>query len=285
MTTPATQLKIGLFVLCTLAAVIAIAVGFGIRMHAAKVRYHTYFDESVSGLEVGAPVDFRGVLIGNVGSIEVAPDRVRIDVALDLTEQDATRLRLRERAHALRARLESTGITGVKYVDLEPVAEEEPPPDLAFVPDLRYIPSRPSLLGELAVQAQHVGRRVPVLVDHATEAVDKLSNLLDQVRDQQLAARIRAAIDHTDAAVGDVRSLVRKADRAGLPDRAAAVLADLDAVAAKAKDVLVSLDGSGELEQTIRDLGDAARAFHDFVQEVEREPDVLLKGRARSKRL
>jgi paraquat-inducible protein B len=38
---------------------------------------------------------------------------------------------------------------------------------------------------------------------------------------------------------------------------------------------------SSELGTTIRDLGDAARAVRTLAQEIEREPDILVKGRGR----
>ena len=43
-------------------------------------RYVSYFDESVQGLDVGSPVKFRGVTIGTVGGIDVAPDHRHVEV-------------------------------------------------------------------------------------------------------------------------------------------------------------------------------------------------------------
>ena len=45
--------------------------------------------------------------------------------------------------------------------------------------------------------------------------------------------------------------------------------------------MLGQLDLGDDVSQTIRDLGDAARSFRDFVDELEREPDILIKGRGR----
>jgi phospholipid/cholesterol/gamma-HCH transport system substrate-binding protein len=309
MTTPATQFKLGLFVLIGLAAAALAAVGLGLHTRTPSVRYHSYFDESVSGLEIGSPVDFRGVRIGFVGSIAIAPDLEHIDVGLDVAKAEADMLRLEDLAPTLRARLETQGITGVKYVDIQPRnVDEHPLPELEFAPDLHYIPARHSLLFALERQLDRVGKQVPVLVDHATATVDKLGRVFDDFHDQQMAKRIADVIDHTDATVMDLRRLVRRVDRADLPEKTGAAIADLDAAVQKAREVLAKLSGidaliasarrsadaigdfgrsasgGGELEQTIRDLGDAARAFRDLVQEVERDPDMLVKGRARSKK-
>ena len=280
MTTPATQLKLGLFALCAIVAIVAAALGLGLHARTPTVRYHTYFDESVSGLDIGSSVDFRGVRIGAVGAIGIAPDHVHIDVALDLVQARLSELDL-VRNVPVQAQLDASGITGVKYVDLEP-KNDEVPAVLAFPPDLHYIPARPSLLYSLEGQAARVGRRVPVLVERAVEVVDKLGGLLDEFRDAHVAGQIRSAIAHADAAVADVRHLVHGVDSAELAARARGAFARLDAAIATAREAIARLDSGDELDRTVRDVGDAARGFRELVEQVEEQPDVLVKGRGRS---
>ena len=270
MITPKTQFKIGLLVICTIAALGAIAVMLGLRARTPVVRYHTYFDESVSGLGAGSPVEFRGLRIGTVGAIALAPDRVRIDVALDVALASALKLGLPERATELRAKLESSGITGVKYVDVEPSAAT-PAPELAFAPDRNYIASKPSFLHTLEAYADRVGKSVPVLVERATVALDKLARVLETIDDEHMVAKVSSAIEHSDATIADVRRLVREIDRADLASKAASTLVHLG-----------GFDSDGDFERGLRDIGAAARAFRELVQEIEREPDMLVKGRARS---
>lgn len=284
MTAATTQLKLGLLVLCVIAAGIAIAISLGLRVRTPTVRYHTYFDESVSGLDIGSVVEFRGVRIGSVGEIAVAPDRTHIDVALDITRSDAAELHLAQVALAYRARLETSGITGVKYIDVEPQTAG-PPPALAFTPDRRYIPSRPSMLHTLEANVQRVGDSVPLLAERAANAADKLGRLLDDLERERIATRFGTALDHADEAFDELHRLVRHVDRADLPRKADAVLAELDAAAAKVRGAVGKLEGDGELARAMRELGSAARAFRELVQEVEREPDILIKGRARSGKL
>lgn len=273
MIAPKTQFKIGLLVICTLAALGAIAIMLGLRARTPVVRYHTYFDESVSGLDVGSVVEFRGLRIGTVGVIALAPDRLHVDVALDLALASALDLGLPERAAALCAKLDSSGITGVKYIDLEPANPASPAPVLAFVPDRNYIASRLSLLHTLEARADQLGRLVPLLVERATFAVNKIARLLDTLDDEKVVTKVSTAVAHTDAAIGDLRRVVRDLGRAELPAKAASVL-----------DHLGRVDNDGDLERGLRDVGAAARAFRELVQEVEREPDMLIKGRARSAR-
>src|SRR4030042_4168189 len=67
--------KIGLFVivggLLILAAVVVLGSGL---LRQEKAYFETYFDESISGLSVGSPVEFRGVRIGLVEKISFIRD-------------------------------------------------------------------------------------------------------------------------------------------------------------------------------------------------------------------
>ena len=216
------------------------------------------------GLEVGSAVTFRGVRVGNVGSIAIAPDRTRIDVALDLARTHLSELD----APTLDARLQSSGITGVKFINLEPRSADEALPALAFTPAASYIPAHRSLLSSLEARAEDLGRRASTLVDHTTIAVDKLAALVDDVRDQHVVTKLRTVLDHADVAIGDLHRVARGLERASLPDKASAMLGHIDGAAARLRDLLGKLDSGDDLRETIRDIGDGARAFRDFVDEL-----------------
>jgi ABC-type transporter Mla subunit MlaD len=281
VTAPATQLKIGLFVLCGIAAVAIAAVVLRVEGRVPVVRYHTYFDESVSGLDVGSPVEFRGMRIGSVASIAIASDRRHIDVGLDINDRDGARIELARTALALRARLESAGITGVKYVDLEPAAG--PAPELSFEPDHRYIPARTSFLRDMQLRAERVSESAPELLDRLVRVADHMDQVLSELERSRLPSRIGAVFDDVDTMVLDAKHLVRGFDRAALPERLVGVLAHADGAAAKLRSFASKLEGDGAIEQAMRELGGAARAFRELVQDVEREPDMLVKGRAASR--
>ena len=84
--------KLGLFVVVGLGVMTAgLALLGAARFTRPVFRAVTYFDESVQGLEVGSPVKYRGVLIGTVEEISIAPNlrhvKVAADVYLDTLEQ------------------------------------------------------------------------------------------------------------------------------------------------------------------------------------------------------
>src|SRR6478735_6548740 len=146
MATPTNHFKLGLFVLAGIAASVATMVLIGAQsMKTETVAYHTFFNESVQGLEEGSPVKYRGVTIGHVSAIEIAPDRRHVDVTDELDVADIKRLGLaavdttsRKKTRflvppELRAQLGSQGITGVKFVQIDFFdPKTNPPPEIPF---------------------------------------------------------------------------------------------------------------------------------------------------------
>ena len=129
MAAPTNHYKLGLFVLMGFGLAIAAAVLLGVASTRKEtVKYHSYFNESVQGLDLGSPVKFRGVSIGNVSAIEIAPDHRMVDVVSELDTADIKRMGLTEEGKGkpgherfaippdLRAQLGSQGITGVIFL-------------------------------------------------------------------------------------------------------------------------------------------------------------------------
>lgn len=302
------NLKLGIFVLAGLVGLVIAAVVLGI--HAMKqetVGFHSYFDESVQGLEVGAPVKYRGVRVGTVDSIDLAPDRKHVDVVLAISKHDATRLDLARTELDLRAQLGGMGLTGLKLVDIDIADPRQPPPTLSFAPDRLYIPTRPSLMAGLSTELEAMKRRLPELADRGTKSLDKVDRLLDDIHDSRLVARAGDALDHVGGAAADTQRLVAHVERARLPEHLTATLASTDKAIAQVTGVLRQVGGpsglvasahkaadavgelgrttvasADELTRTVRDLGNAARAIRELAEELERDPEVLVKGRERS---
>jgi ABC-type transport system involved in resistance to organic solvents, periplasmic component len=105
---------VGLFVLVLAVGLIGGVLWFGSDKQFGK-QYETYLvyeDESVSGLNLNAPVKYRGVDVGSVGKIELDADdseRVRLSLNIELgtpVKEDTV------------AVLRTQGLTGIAYVDL-----------------------------------------------------------------------------------------------------------------------------------------------------------------------
>src|SRR5262245_56341351 len=129
MSTPTNHWKLGLFMVVGVLLGLATLVYLGAQsLKRQTVSYHSYFDEAVTGLEPGSPVKFRGVTVGNVSVIAIAPDRRHVDIAFDLDVDQLRKLDIAVGSGkdtrisvppGLRMQIGSTGITGVKYLQLD----------------------------------------------------------------------------------------------------------------------------------------------------------------------
>ena len=85
MSAKSSKFLIGLFVIggTLLFAAIIIWVGAA-RILTKGSLYSVYFDESVQGLQVDSAIKYRGVAIGKVQKIKVAPDNRLIEVVMKI---------------------------------------------------------------------------------------------------------------------------------------------------------------------------------------------------------
>lgn len=312
MSTSTTHFKLGIFTALALAAALVVAFGLGWRgvASADSVGYHTYFDETVQGLEIGSPVKFRGMLIGSVAGIKIAPDRKHVDVALSLNSTDTHALGLAERTPELRTQLGTQGITGVKFIDIDLFDPKvNPAPQLSFRPAENYIPARASFMKGLEDKVEVLSQRLPELVDTTVETLQRIEVILVDFHGQRLPDRMGKAIDNIDGAVSDMRRLIHHLDGAQIPDRTAAAIDSLTAAVAKVNTVLEGIGGDGglvastqratdsigdlgrstrgsaaRLDRTLRDLDEAAVAIRALAEAIDRDPDMLVKGRAKARR-
>jgi phospholipid/cholesterol/gamma-HCH transport system substrate-binding protein len=140
MTTKSSKFLIGLFVIIGLLILSAVIIWVGAsRILMKGSLYAVYFDESVQGLQVDSAIKYRGVEIGTVQSIGVAPDHRLIEVIMKIDLESNMQ-------HQTIASLKTAGITGIVFIELDRIAEGElaNSPKLHFKPDYPVIPSRKS---------------------------------------------------------------------------------------------------------------------------------------------
>ena len=75
--------------------------------------YSIYFKESVSGLNVGSAIKYKGFEVGNVGEIKLNPNNSE-EIQIDITIKKGTPIK--EDNYAV---LGNLGITGLKYIELK----------------------------------------------------------------------------------------------------------------------------------------------------------------------
>jgi paraquat-inducible protein B len=323
MAAPTNHYKLGLFVIAGFAMALAAAVLLGVAStRKDTIKYHSYFNESVQGLDLGSPVKFRGVTIGHVSAIEIAPDHRMVDVVSELDATDIKRMGLTEKDHGkhakekfaippdLRAQLGSQGITGVKFVAIDFFdVKSNPPPELPFtVPVDQYIPAAPSMMKNLEDTITKAMDRLPEMVDAVVMIMGRVDRLLATLEKEDVSGKAAATLGHADQVMTTLQSTLARIDKQDLGGKAAGTITDLNVAVKKMTAVLDRLDGDkgllasvkgasdafGEmgrngrgtqrdLEATLRDVSEAAEAIRTLAESLDRDPDMLIKGKTKVK--
>jgi len=255
-------------------------------------RYVMYFEGSVRGLSPGAPVEFRGIQIGEVAEITASFDResfeFHIPVFVDIQPERIERMAGRDPddgivldalvERGLRAQLAPGNlVTGALFVDLDFRPETEA--HFHARDETPEIPTIPSAVDQL----QDTIRQLPQIARQARDAVQGVERMINSPGTDELIADVRETVD-------DLRGLVASVD-----ERAPAVLdglertlATLDATLVKARRALDGLeaataDGAAlrrKVDEALSDASDAARALRQLAETLERQPEALLQGKS-----
>jgi ABC-type transporter Mla subunit MlaD len=276
--------KLGLFVVVALAIALATVIALGLRrLNRDGIPMVTYFDESVQGLDVGSPVKFRGVTIGNVQSITIAPDHLHVEVWMRLYKDELVRMGFGpddKRDPSLRPQLAAAGITGVKFVQFDNFPPDRyPEPLLEFAPSSEYYaPSVQSTLKSLEEVVNEVGAKLPHLTDElgdtlfeAKKSLRSITDVAEWVKsDDSGVKRVVAALD--DAATSIKKAIVE----AELKQTTSSVRGAASSVG----DVATRLGGeAGSLDETLRGLREALEAIRALAARLDRDPTMLIRGR------
>lgn len=200
MTAKPNYFKIGVFVLAASALIVAGIVVLGAGMLDENLIYfETYFDESVSGLFVGAPVELQGVPMGRVEKITFVSREYDLPgdpnvysqyeryvmVVGSIPEENLTHIDQASReqyladaiAQGLRLTLASNILTGQAYLQVVYIDPKRfPPMEIGWEPENAYIPSHPSVLSTLKNSVDKIllkleGIDVQTLLDNVDELV------------------------------------------------------------------------------------------------------------------
>jgi len=293
--TQANHWKLGLFVL------VGIGASIGALFWLSAERFHreafpaiTYFDESVQGLDVGSPLKFRGVTVGTVSKITIAPDHRLVEVTADIYVDAVRSLGISSGApdpksgqpfmpENLRVQLVAAGITGVRFLEVDFFDPERyPPPPLPFKPPWNYLPSAPSTLRSLEQAALEFANRLPTLGDQASAALVETRDTLGSVRQlsdelQGNDGRLTRLLNRLDSAAGTIESAVRESD----PGRTASALRDASqSVSGAAKGVNSGVgDVSDDLRSNLIALRETLESIRALAESLDRDPSLLVRGR------
>ena len=287
-TTATNHWKLGLFILLAVGAMLGTLFWLGARrFHRESFTAVSYFDESVQGVDVGSPVKFRGVTVGTVGDITIAPDHRHVQVTSNIYVDALVRLGLRTRAPRsgeefidprLRVQLASAGITGVRFIQTDFFDPERyPPPRLPFEPPWNYVPSAPSTLKNVEEAAIEIMNRLPVLADRAKDTLADMKKTLGSI--DRLAVDLGAEDGSFKGALQELRAAAARVDKALDQANLGATTASIRDTAASVGQAAAGVsDAREELQGSLVALREALESVRTLADSLERDPSVLLRG-------
>jgi paraquat-inducible protein B len=242
---------VGMFVL---GALLLFVVGFlsfgGSNIFKKPARFMVYFDESVSGLDPGAPIKFYGVRVGRVAAVSARYDATTRKALVQtvceinrsvLTDSGGKEIDLTNAGElqtfidrGLRAKLNFTGITGLLFVELSIEDPRKYPADPRFMAEpLPVVPAIASPISEVQqsiveivadikqVDFAGLSKQVKTLLDTTNQKVasfdakglgDKVGTAADAVTAFVNSPETRQTFVNLNAALADLRVLLARID-------------------------------------------------------------------------
>jgi paraquat-inducible protein B len=267
-----------------------------------KLQFVLFFDGSVRGLSVGAPVEFKGIKVGSVTDIrlefnnrdasfripvlvEIEPERV-IATGDDETATPQQTLELLVQ-RGLRARLQTGSLlTGKLFVELD----MHPDTEINLVNAGGPFPELPTIPASLEEITTSI-RRFLTKLDKVN--IDKIGTELEgTLRGTNKfvnAPELTESIDDLRRALGTLRSILDKVDT-----RVEPLAVTVEEAAAAGRDALIRVQTTlGLMDEVLKpdsplqyetinmaqELAEAARSIRIFVDLLERKPNSLIFGK------
>lgn len=281
-----------------------------------KVPFFVLTDASVRGLKVGAPVQFRGITIGEVSDFRLVSDgalntlKTQITIELEVGrilifnektgEQHAsakTPAEALERfdnvvKEGLRAEL-ATGnlLTGDLYVALD-FHPDAPPADLKRTEPYPTIPSIPNQFDAWSSSLTGILQKMAALpIDELGKELKDLVASIDAIVASPNTSNAVANLNDT---LAKLNNLIGKVDKQATPilDGATGAVVGLNATLKDARSTLTGINQvigpnsatAANLDDLMKELTRSARSLRVLTDYLERHPDALIRGKGASSR-
>jgi len=232
--------------------------------------YTTYFDESVQGLQVDSAIKYRGVEIGKVQSIKVAPDYRLIEVVMKISLEG-------DLQNQTVAALTSAGITGIVFIELDRIkaGELSNSPNMNFKSSYPIIPSRRSGIGRFLADTGIIMKNIKDIDIKGIS--DQLKNTSKAIEDFVGGKRINNIITHlesTSANLDQAMARINKTVAEGKVDQAAnetmGILSDARKLIGQAKNEIDALKLQEKADRTdilLKDIDKKAQVITNELQD------------------
>jgi phospholipid/cholesterol/gamma-HCH transport system substrate-binding protein len=271
MSTRSSNFSIGLFVIIgslICAGIIIWISAAGIFMKGSL--YTTYFDESVQGLQVDSAIKYRGVEIGKVQKIKVAPDYrlievvMKIDIESDLQKQTV-------------ATLKTTGITGIVFIELDQLRSGDlsNSPNMNFKSSYPVIPSRRSeisrFLADTGVIMQNIKDiDLKGISDQMKTTSKAIENFVEGKRVNNIMTNLESTSANLDQAISKINKTVSEGKVDRVINETMGVLSDAHQLIGQAKNEIDALKLQEKADRTdilLKDINKKAQVITNELQD------------------
>ncbi|MFZ7125613.1 MAG: intermembrane transport protein PqiB [Desulfobacterales bacterium] len=262
--------------------------------YSRKSYFVMYFEESVRGLSVGAPVEFRGIRLGEVVDIrleidpekkapripvlvEIEPDRISMDHDLDLEQ---TRFRDRLVRMGLRAQMRTGSLlTGQQFIYLDFFPDAAPTMANSNGP-YPEIPTVPTPIGSLTASVSSLLERIDKLP--MDEIAEKLRSAADGVDRLVNSGDLQKAVNSLEVTLAAVQNLVRNMDEQVGPEVGRTLLQIRQTLAGMERLMQPESPLQQEFARAAGEMAEAARTVRNLADFLERHPEALIQGKDKS---
>ncbi len=260
MTTEAKKFRIGLFVTIGVCIAVGAMIALGTsRFFTDTKTYVTYFDESVQGLEKDSLVKYRGIPVGRVYKLRIAPDDNLAEVILKIGAEVKI-------DPDMFLQMSYAGITGMKYLEIEPgkPGEAVEGPKLSFPPPYPVIQSKPSDLQAILTSIEKVVQNLKELDlkgigEKIKESLDDTRSLLSRENWSQTLKNVEATSASLKEGAKRIEEMLHKPGVQDALADAAETVSSLKEVTAKIQKELDQMD----LDQMITTSTQKINRFFD----------------------
>ncbi len=288
MSKQASRSLIGAFVVGAIALAVAGLVVFGSgKFFANTVKIVLFFEDSVKGLDVGAPVEFRGVRIGRVTDIILRFDAVDLSAVIPvIIEIDRNKITIvrgewgrgptylkRLVKKGLKAQLvQQSFVTGKLLVNLDAFPDK---PARLLGLDLGYpeIPTVPSRFAELSRELQNINvEQLTQDLHRATESIERLTSSPEL---KEAIRSLHQALKHFDKVTTE--SIERFVNSPEVKETISSFNQALKSLDKVAKDINVNT--SPAVTNALDQIASLVRSLRTLADYLERHPESLIQGK------
>ena len=279
--------RLGIFVLAAIGALLTVILIFGSGQFFKKsFMVETYVKQSVTGLDAGAAVRFRGVKIGQVTMIALSGDLYEKEVPM-AQKQEYVVVRMQiygdaiEKNHLetfikdnLRARIRSMGITGVNYVELDfyPSATQYTSLPFRWTPEYAVVPSMPNQADEIISGVQKLISALNGMdIDGTQKKFDALLGNLNKLMAGD--GKNNAGLINS---VQDLNVLLDRIAKVTDKDQLNILMRELVATMVSLRQTVTSVQG--DTTATLENLRQASEQLNEFTRVASQSPSTLIWG-------